>query len=187
MGHLVGIDRTTHDRGHRHVRGLLARETGFDLVQDQFHRHRLAAVNARAADDLRLGISVDRGRDFLRQPSDVVELRHDDELDLAAELAELLTVEEYAAVTRQTLTGQPAAGWFPNERISIAEALKAYTYGTAYANFEEKSKGSIAVGKVADLTVLSKNLLQVEPKEFLTTNVIYTIVDGKIVYELSAR
>jgi predicted amidohydrolase YtcJ len=93
----------------------------------------------------------------------------------------------YAAVTRQTLTGQPAAGWFPNERISIAEALKAYTYGTAYANFEEKSKGSISVGKVADLTVLSKNLLQVEPKEFLTTNVIYTIVDGKIVYELSAR
>ena len=89
----------------------------------------------------------------------------------------------YAAVTRQTLTGQPAAGWFPNERITIEEALKAYTYGTAYANFEEKSKGSISIGKVADLTVLSKNLLKVQPKEFLTTNVIYTIVDGKIVYE----
>ena len=89
----------------------------------------------------------------------------------------------YAAVTRQTLTGQPAAGWFPNERITIEEALKAYTYGTAYANFEEKSKGSISIGKVADLTVLSKNLLKVAPKEFLTTNVIYTIVDGKIVYQ----
>ncbi|MCA1577139.1 MAG: amidohydrolase [Acidobacteria bacterium] len=89
----------------------------------------------------------------------------------------------YAAVTRQTITGQPAAGWFPNERITIEEAIRAYTYGTAYANFEEKSKGSIAVGKIADLTVLSKNLLKVEPKEFLSTNVIYTIVGGKIVYQ----
>ena len=89
----------------------------------------------------------------------------------------------YAAVTRQTLTGQPAAGWFPNERITIEEAIKAYTYGTAYANFEEKIKGSIEVGKLADLTVLSKNLLKVEPKEYLTTNVVYTIVGGRIVYQ----
>ena len=89
----------------------------------------------------------------------------------------------YAAVTRQTLTGQPAAGWFPDERITIAEAIKAYTYNTAYANFEEKIKGSIEVGKLADLTVLSQNLLKIEPKDFLTTNVVYTIVDGKIVYE----
>ena len=91
----------------------------------------------------------------------------------------------YAAVTRQTITGQPAAGWFPNERITIEEAIKAYTYGTAYANFEERSKGSISLGKVADVTVLSKNLLKIEPKEFLSTTVLYTIVDGKIVYELS--
>ena len=88
----------------------------------------------------------------------------------------------YAAVTRQTVTGQPAAGWFPNERISIEEAIRAYTYNTAYANFEEKIKGSIEVGKLADLIVLSKNLLKVAPKEFLTTETLYTIVDGKIVY-----
>ena len=89
----------------------------------------------------------------------------------------------YAAVTRQTLTGQPVAGWFPNERISIQEAIRAYTYNTAYANFEEQSKGSIAVGKLADLTVLSKNLLKLAPKEFLTTDVLYTIVGGKVVYQ----
>ena len=89
----------------------------------------------------------------------------------------------YAAVTRQTITGQPAAGWFPNERISIEEAIRAYTYNTAYANFEEKIKGSIEVGKLADLTVLTKNLLKVAPKEFLTTQVLYTIIDGKVVYE----
>ena len=89
----------------------------------------------------------------------------------------------YAAVTRQTVTGQPPAGWFPNERISIEDALRAYTYGTAYANFEEKIKGSIEVGKLADLTVLSKNLLKVAPKEFLTTDALYTIVAGKVVYQ----
>ena len=87
----------------------------------------------------------------------------------------------YAAVTRQTLTGQPAAGWFPDERISIEDAIRAYTRNTAYANFEEKSKGSIEVGKLADLTVLSKNLLKIAPKEFLTTGVVYTIVGGKVV------
>ena len=88
----------------------------------------------------------------------------------------------YAAVTRQTVTGKPAEGWFPSERITIAEAIKAYTYNTAYANFEETTKGSIEVGKLADLTVLSKNLLKVAPKEYLNTDIIYTIVDGKIVY-----
>lgn len=89
----------------------------------------------------------------------------------------------YAAVTRQTVTGEPAAGWFPNERISIEDAIRAYTYGTAYANFEEKIKGSIEVGKLADVTVLSKNLLKVAPNEYLTTEVLYTIVGGKIVYK----
>ena len=88
----------------------------------------------------------------------------------------------YAAVTRQTVTGKPAEGWFPNERISIADAIKAYTYNTAYANFEETTKGSIEVGKLADLAVLSNNLLKIAPREFLTTDVVYTIVGGKIVY-----
>jgi len=89
----------------------------------------------------------------------------------------------YAAVTRQTITGKPAEGWFPDERISIADAIKAYTYNTAYANFEETTKGSIEVGKLADLTVLSKNLLKIAPKDYLTTDVVYTIVGGKVVYE----
>jgi predicted amidohydrolase YtcJ len=89
----------------------------------------------------------------------------------------------YAAVTRQTLSGEPAAGWFPAERIGIEDAIRAYTYNTAYANFEETIKGSIEVGKLADLTVLSKNLLKIPPRELLTTEVAYTIVGGKIVYQ----
>jgi predicted amidohydrolase YtcJ len=86
----------------------------------------------------------------------------------------------YAAVTRQTTSGKPEAGWFPDERINIEDAIRAYTYNTAYANFEEKIKGSIEVGKLADLTVLSKNLLKVAPRELLKTEVVYTIVNGKI-------
>ena len=89
----------------------------------------------------------------------------------------------YAAVTRQTISGKPEAGWFPDERISIEDAIRAYTFNTAYANFEEKIKGSIEVGKLADLTVLSKNLLKVTPRELLKTEVVYTIVNGKVVYQ----
>jgi predicted amidohydrolase YtcJ len=88
----------------------------------------------------------------------------------------------YAAVTRQTLAGEPAGGWFPEQRISMEEAIRAYTYNTAYANFEEKTKGSIEVHKVADLVVLTKNLLQASPREILDTKVVMTIVGGKIVY-----
>jgi predicted amidohydrolase YtcJ len=67
--------------------------------------------------------------------------------------------------------------------MSIEDAIRAYTLNTAYANFEEKSKGSIEVGKLGDLTVLSKNLLKVAPKELLTTDVLFTIVEGKVVYQ----
>ena len=89
----------------------------------------------------------------------------------------------YAAVTRQTTSGKPEAGWFPDERINIEDAIRAYTYNTAYANFEEKLKGSIEVGKLADLTVLSQNLLRVAPRELLKTEVVYTVVNGRIVYQ----
>ena len=89
----------------------------------------------------------------------------------------------YAAVTRQTLTGQPENGWFPDEKITIEEAIKAYTLNTAYANFEDNIKGSIEAGKLADLAVLSRNLLEIPLEDILQTKVLYTIVGGKIVYE----
>jgi predicted amidohydrolase YtcJ len=88
----------------------------------------------------------------------------------------------YAAVTRKTLTGEPTDGWFPEQRIGIKDAIKAYTLNTAYANFEDTAKGSITVGKLADVVVLSKNLLTITPEEFLTTEVLYTVVDGRVVY-----
>jgi predicted amidohydrolase YtcJ len=89
----------------------------------------------------------------------------------------------YAAVTRQTVNGEPKEGWFPEQRIDIKSAIRAYTLNTAYANFEDDIKGSISVGKLADLVVLSKNLLEIPPTEILKTQVLYTIVDGKVVYQ----
>ena len=88
----------------------------------------------------------------------------------------------YAAVTRQTTTGQPPGGWFPEERIAIEDAIRAYTLDAAYASFEEDRKGSLTPGKVADLAVLSQNLLTIPPREILDTEVLYTLVDGRIVY-----
>jgi predicted amidohydrolase YtcJ len=89
----------------------------------------------------------------------------------------------YAAVSRQTTKGEPQNGWFPDERISIEDAIRAYTLNTAYANFEDNIKGSIRVGKFADLTVLSGNILKMNPTEILSTKVLYTIVGGKIVFQ----
>ncbi len=88
----------------------------------------------------------------------------------------------YAAVTRQSVTGQPAEGWFPQERVPMETALRAYTLGTAYGNFEENMKGTLEAGKLADLTVLSQNLFDISPPEILKTEVLYTIVGGRIVY-----
>ncbi len=89
----------------------------------------------------------------------------------------------YAAVTRKTLAGQPEGGWFPEQTVGIEEALRAYTVNNAYASFEEDLKGSITVGQLADLAVLSQNLLEVEPEEILATEVLYTVVGGRVVHE----
>lgn len=89
----------------------------------------------------------------------------------------------YAVVTRQTIKGEPKEGWFPEQRIDIKDAIRAYTLNTAYANFEDDIKGSITVGKLADLVVLSRNLLEIPPADILKTQVLYTIVDGKVVYK----
>jgi predicted amidohydrolase YtcJ len=89
----------------------------------------------------------------------------------------------HAAVNRTTLKGTPKGGWFPREKISVHEALKAYTINNAYAAFEDHLRGSIKPGKLADIAVLDRNLLTIDPKEILKMSVLMTIVAGKIVYE----
>lgn len=91
----------------------------------------------------------------------------------------------YASVTRQTVQGEPEAGWFPEQKLGLEESLRAYTWGSSYGAFEEKSKGSIEQGKLADFAVLSENIFETAPAEWLQTNVDYTIVGGKIVFERS--
>jgi predicted amidohydrolase YtcJ len=88
----------------------------------------------------------------------------------------------YAAVTRQTLTGEPAGGWFPEERISVEEALRAYTINNARAAFEGDRRGSLKAGKLADVTLFDRNMLKIAPADILKAEVTHTIVGGKIVF-----
>ncbi len=89
----------------------------------------------------------------------------------------------YAAVTREFIDGGPKGGWFPHEKISIEQAIEAYTLGAAFAEFAEQKKGSLTPGKLADIVVLSKNLLAIPPPEYLTTEVLWTIMNGNVVYQ----
>ncbi len=88
----------------------------------------------------------------------------------------------YAAVARKTLNGEPEGGWFPEQKISRKEALKAYTINNALAALEEDKRGSLEPGKLADITVFDRNLLEIPEAEILDTNVVYTVIDGKVVF-----
>jgi predicted amidohydrolase YtcJ len=90
----------------------------------------------------------------------------------------------YSCVTRKNIEfDYPEEGWFPEQKLTMAEAIRCYTLGSAYASFEENIKGSLEIGKLADMVVLSKDLFTIDPKEILTTEAVYTILGGKIVYE----
>lgn len=88
----------------------------------------------------------------------------------------------YAAVTRRTLDDKNPDGWIPEQKISIEDAIKCYTINSAYAAFEENIKGSIEVGKLADMIVLSDDLLSIDPVKIKDVQVLMTIFDGKIIY-----
>jgi predicted amidohydrolase YtcJ len=89
----------------------------------------------------------------------------------------------YAAVTRATLDGRHPAGWVPAQKVSVAEALEAYTLGAAYAEFQEKEKGTIRAGRLADLVLLSDDPFRVAPAAIRDLKAQLTIAGGKIVYE----
>ena len=90
----------------------------------------------------------------------------------------------YAAVTRCRADGAPGGeGWIPEEKISVAEAVWAYTAGAAYAGGEETLKGTITPGKLADLTILSQDIFTVNPKALLETEVVATIFGGEFVHD----
>ena len=89
----------------------------------------------------------------------------------------------YGAVTRKNRSGAPAGGWHPEQALTVEEAIAAYTANPAFASHEENIKGTITEGKLADLVVLSKDILSVPREDILKTDVIMTIFDGKVVFE----
>jgi len=90
--------------------------------------------------------------------------------------------EFYAAITRKNHQEFPVGGWQPHEKVSKLNALKMFTSWAAYGAFDEKRRGKIAIGYDADLTILSNNLLTIDASEILNTQILGTIVNGKIVY-----
>jgi predicted amidohydrolase YtcJ len=89
----------------------------------------------------------------------------------------------YASVSRKTLRGEPEGGYEPNEKMTRQQALQAYTITAAYAGFQEKTKGSIEKGKLADFTIFSQDIMNVSEAELLKTEVTQTIVGGKVLYK----
>lgn len=89
----------------------------------------------------------------------------------------------YGAVTRRTLDGKHPNGWVPEQKITVEEAVRAYTMGSAYASFDEKIKGSLEPGNLADLVVLSDDIFSIDPVKIADTKVWMTIFDGRIVVE----
>lgn len=87
----------------------------------------------------------------------------------------------YGAVTRETSDGKNPHGWVPEQKISVEEAVRAYTTGSAYAEFGEREKGTLEPGKLADIVVLSQDIFRIDPEEILKTKVEETIVGGRLV------
>lgn len=88
----------------------------------------------------------------------------------------------YAAVTRRTLDGKKPGGWFPEEKVSVEEAVRAYTANGAYAEFAEAAKGTIQAGKLADIVVLDRDIFTIPPEEIAGVKAALTVFDGKIVH-----
>jgi predicted amidohydrolase YtcJ len=88
-----------------------------------------------------------------------------------------------AAVTRQTLDGKNPGGWVPEQKITIDETVRAYTVGSAYAEFAEKVKGTVTPGKLADLVMLDRDIYAVDAADIDKARVVLTIMDGKVVWE----
>jgi predicted amidohydrolase YtcJ len=101
-----------------------------------------------------------------------------------APLDPLLTV--YAAVTRATLDGKNPKGWFPEQKLSVAEAIEAYTMGSAYAEYQEKEKGSITPGKLADMVLLSDDIFSIVPEKIRDVRALKTFVGGRLVFDAAA-
>jgi predicted amidohydrolase YtcJ len=101
-----------------------------------------------------------------------------------APLDPLLSV--YAAVTRATLDGKNPNGWFPEQKLSVAETIEAYTMGSAYAEFQESEKGSITPGKLADMVLINEDIFSIAPEKIRDVRVLKTFAGGRLVFDANA-
>ena len=92
----------------------------------------------------------------------------------------------YAAVTRRTLDDKHPNGWVPEQKITVEDALRAYTTGGAYASFQEAEKGSLAAGKLADVVIIDRDLTKIAPETIRDAKIMYTIVGGRVVFDRGA-
>jgi predicted amidohydrolase YtcJ len=91
----------------------------------------------------------------------------------------------YAAVTRRTLDDRNPGGWIPEQKITVEDALRAYTQGGAFAEFAEKEKGKLASGMLADFVILDRDLTRIAPETIRDTKIVMTVVGGKPTFERS--
>jgi predicted amidohydrolase YtcJ len=89
----------------------------------------------------------------------------------------------YAAVTRRTLDDRNPGGWVPEQKITVEDALRAYTYGSAYASFDEKEKGSLVSGALADFAIIDRDLTRIPPEQIRDARISLTAVGGRVVFE----
>jgi predicted amidohydrolase YtcJ len=93
----------------------------------------------------------------------------------------------YAAVTRATLDGKNPNGWFPEQKLTVDESMRAYTMGSAYAEFQEHEKGTITPGKLADMVILSDDIFTIDPTKIRDVKVLKTLVGGKLIWDVSRK
>jgi predicted amidohydrolase YtcJ len=89
----------------------------------------------------------------------------------------------YGATTRRTLDGKNPNGWIPEQKITVEEAVKAYTQGSAFAEFQEGEKGTLAAGMLADFVILSEDIFTIDPVKIEKVKVLRTIMGGKVIFE----
>lgn len=89
----------------------------------------------------------------------------------------------YAAVTRKDREGEQGEGWFPDQKLTMEEAIELYTLGSAYSEFMEERKGIIKKGYLGDVIIFDKDLLTIPFDQIMSTKVDYTIVGGKVIYQ----
>ena len=89
----------------------------------------------------------------------------------------------YAAVTRKDRLGEEGDGWFPDQKLTMEEAISYYTLGSAFAQFMDDRKGKIQKGFLADIVITDKDLLNIPENEIMKTRIDFTIVGGKIVFD----